>query len=400
MARFRFGLRIAGLVLAAALTLFFLLAPGSVDRRMNRIAESPVGSLEQQPVSEQAAAFHAGLVVADLHANPLLWGRNLGRTYSYGHMDITRMQVSGPALQVFSAVTKVPAGLNYTRNDADSDLVRWLALTQLWPPHTWFSLRNRALYQAAKLDRVAARSDGRLVVVHSVRDLEVFLRRRQAQPGLIGGILAMEGLHALEGDADNLQTLFDAGYRVFGLTHFFDNEVAGSAHGVTQGGLTPFGRDVVAWMERHNGILDLAHLSASAFDEVLALTGRPVIVSHTGVQGTCPGPRNLSDAQIDRIAANGGLIGIGFWEGAVCEPTIDAIVEAIQYAVARAGIDHVALGSDFDGATTVPFDVTGLPWLTEALLKAGFSGAEVGQLMGGNAVRFFLMHLPPGTPGP
>ncbi len=164
-----------------------------------------------------------------------------------------------------------------------------------------------------------------------------------------------------------MDRLFDAGFRITGLTHFFDNEVGGSAHGLEKGGLTPFGRQVVARLEAHGMLIDLAHASKPLIDDVLAMARRPVLVSHTGVTGTCPGPRNLSDDHLKRIAATGGVVGIGYWDGAVCVPSVPNIVKAIRYAVDQVGVAHVALGSDFNGATRTPFDVTGLRVSTEEL---------------------------------
>ena len=176
-----------------------------------------------------------------------------------------------------------------------------------------------------------------------------------------GGILATEGLHPLEGRLENVDRLYDAGFRIAGLTHFFDNELGGSAHGIHKGGLTPFGKEVVRRLEQKRILVDLAHASPRVIDDVLAQATRPVLVSHTGVQGTCPGPRNLSADHVRRIAATGGVIGIGYFRGAVCGSDAGAIVRAIRYTVNLVGVQHVALGSDFDGATGVPFDTTGLP---------------------------------------
>ena len=124
------------------------------------------------------------------------------------------------------------------------------------------------------------------------------------------------------------------------------------------------------------------------------MTKKPVVVSHTGVVGTCPGPRNLTDAQLQRIAATGGVIGIGYWDGAVCQPDVANIVRAIRYAVDKVGAAHVALGSDFDGATSTPFDVTGLALITQGLLDAGLSEVQVRAIMGGNVQRLLLEQLP------
>ncbi len=141
-------------------------------------------------------------------------------------------------------------------------------------------------------------------------------------------------------------------------------------------------------------IVDLSHASPRTIDEVLAMATRPVVVSHTGVRGTCDNQRNLTDDQLRRIAATGGLIGIGFWDTAVCGTDAAAIARAIRHAANVAGIDHVALGSDFDGAVTVPFDATGLALITEALLAGNFTDDEIRKIMGGNTLRFLSDNLP------
>ena len=112
------------------------------------------------------------------------------------------------------------------------------------------------------------------------------------------------------------------------------------------------------------------------------------------MKGTCNNRRNLSDEQLKGIAANGGLVGIGFWYTAVCGRDTAAIVKAIKYTADLIGIDHVALGSDFDGAVPTPFDASGFVKLTEALLAAGFSRDDIGKVMGGNEIRFLLENLP------
>jgi microsomal dipeptidase-like Zn-dependent dipeptidase len=188
-------------------------------------------------------------------------------------------------------------------------------------------------------------------------------------------------------DLENVDVLYDAGFRMMSPVHFFDNEVGGSAHGVRKGGLTVLGREVIRRMEQRGMIVDLAHASPRTIEDALALATRPVVVSHTGVRGTCDNTRNLSDGQLRAIARGGGVVGIGYWDTAVCGTDVHAIARAIRHAVVVAGIDHVALGSDFDGAVTVPFDASGLPLLTESLLEAGFSEEEASKVMGGNVLR-------------
>jgi microsomal dipeptidase-like Zn-dependent dipeptidase len=377
------------LVLLAALGIFFFVLPGFVDKRINGVIEPP-----PYTASPEATNMHGALLVADLHADSLLWGRDLTQRSDRGHVDILRLSQGNVALQVFSVVTKSPRGLNIERNEDDTDDITLLAIAQRWPLNTWFSLRERALYQADRLRAFAAGADGRFVIVRSERDLRIFLNRRLLEPGIVGGLLAIEGAHVLEGDVANVDVMFDAGYRMMSLAHFFDSELAGSAHGVEKGGLTELGREVVKRMEAKGMIVDLAHASDKQVEEVLDMATRPVVVSHGGVKGTCDNRRNLSDDQLKGIAKTGGLIGIGFWQTAVCGKDAAAIVKAIRYTADVVGIDHVALGSDFDGAVATPFDASGLVKLTEALLKAGFSADDIGKVMGGNEIRFLLENLP------
>jgi microsomal dipeptidase-like Zn-dependent dipeptidase len=211
---------------------------------------------------------------------------------------------------------------------------------------------------------------------------------------VVGGLLGIEGAQALEGDLANVGVLHAAGYRMVGLTHFYDNEWSGSAHGRRQGGLTARGRALVPALESRGMLIDLAHASPAAIDDVLALATRPVVVSHTGVRGTCDNPRNLGDAHLRGVARTGGVVGIGFWRVAVCGSDEDAIARAVAHAVRVAGPEHVALGSDFDGAVTTPFDAAGLARLTDALLRAGLDEDTVARVMGANVARVLERTLP------
>ena len=363
--------------------------PSLLDRRMNSV-ESPA----PYPASAPAEQLHQTLFIADLHDDALLWERDLLRRYDFGHSDLPRLLEGRVGLQVFSTVTKTPRGLNYERNSAETDNIPLLAMAQRWPRETWSSLLQRALYQAQKLDEASANSQGRLVMIKTRADLASFIQAWQQDPQRLAAILATEGLQPIEGQLENLDTLYDAGFRIAGLTHFFDNEVGGSAHGLEKGGLTALGRQVVKRLEEKAMLVDLAHASRALIDDVLAMATRPVLVSHTGVEGTCPGTRNLSDKHLQGIAATGGVIGIGYWETAVCATSVDAIVQAIRYTADKVGVQHVALGSDFNGTVHTPFDVTGLPQLTQGLLEAGFSHEEIAAIMGGNVQRLLLASLP------
>ncbi len=385
----RFVLGVLGLTAVLAAVGFFFFAMPVMDRRMNRVA-----AILHQPVSAAAESLHATLAVADLHADPLLWPRSLVRRVRHGHVDLPRLVEGRVVLQVFSAVTQTPRGLNYLRNDSTTDNIRLVAMASRWPLRTWGSRVERALYQADKLHRAAAASAGQLVVIRTTADLSRVLAERARRPDLVGALLAIEGAHAADGTIENLERLHAAGYRMIGLTHFFDNQLGGSSGGVTQGGLTEFGRRAVRWMEERRVIVDLAHASPAVIDDVLRMATRGVVVSHGGVQGTCPGPRNLTDDAARRIAAAGGLIGIGFWDAAVCGLEPDTIAAAIRYAVDLVGVEHVAIGSDFDGAVTTGFDASGQVLVTDALLRQGFAPGEIRAIMGGNVLRFLMEHLP------
>jgi microsomal dipeptidase-like Zn-dependent dipeptidase len=377
------------LLVLIALAAFFFVVPAAVESSMNQVRHAP-----PYAASDRARALHATLDAADLHADSLMWGRDLTFRGTRGHVDIPRLVVGDVALQVFTFASKTPWGLNIERNSDKTDQIFWLAVMQRWPLATWFSLTERSLYQANRLDSLAQHSGGQFTVIHGSADLAAYLDRRAKDRTITAGILGIEGSHALDGKLENLAKVYAAGYRVIGLAHFFDNDFAGSAAGEHKTGLTPLGKQLVREVEARRMIIDLAHSSAATINDVLALAQRPVIVSHTGVKGTCDNNRNLSDAQLVAIAAHGGLIGIGFWDTATCGQDAQAIARAVRYTVKLVGVDHVALGSDFDGAVTEPFDTTGLVQITDALLQQGFSDDDVRKIMGGNALRFFRDNLP------
>lgn len=378
---------LGALLLLALLT--FGVVPGVLARRANRTLDGAAG-----PVSAEAARIQATLVAADLHADALLWDRDLLRRGSWGHVDVPRLIEGHVAMQAFTVVTKTPWEMNIVSNTGDSDAITLLAILQAWPPRTWGSLTERALHQAGKLHRFAADSGGRLAIVRTREELRGFLQDRDPAEESVAGFLGLEGAHALEGDLANVDRLYEAGFRMFGLTHFFDNEVGASAHGVSGSGLSDFGARVLGRMEELGITADLAHASPALIDDVLARATRPVLVSHTGVKGTCDNQRNLDDGRLTAIAAKGGVVGIGLWETALCGTTPADWARAVRYAVDVAGVDHVGIGSDWDGAVTAILDASQTVHLTQALLDQGFSEEEIRRIMGGNVVRVLLETLP------
>jgi microsomal dipeptidase-like Zn-dependent dipeptidase len=387
----KLGIGLALLLVLGALG-FFGFAPGMAERSMNRIDGQPL-----PPISAEARALHANLTIVDLHSDTLMWQRNLLDRADRGHMDLPRLQQGHVALQVFSSVTKTPKDMNYDNNSADGDNITMLVIGQLQPMKTWFSLFERAMYHGTKLDRAVAGSQGALLKVTDPASLGALLRKRsEAVAGApVGAIFSAEGLHSLEGDIANLDRLHAAGMRMASLTHFFDNDLAGSMHGESKAGLSDLGRQTVRRMEELGMVIDIAHCSRACVRDILAMARRPVVSSHGGVQATCKVNRNLSDAEIRGVAATGGVIGIGYWDGAICSTDPRAAARAMKHVRDLVGIAHVALGSDYDGATTVRFDTANLAHLTQALMDEGFTPEEIRAVMGENALRVLRAGLAP-----
>ncbi|MEH6582426.1 MAG: dipeptidase [Halioglobus sp.] len=382
------GLTLAGLTVAAALALNIL--PTVLDEQMNTV-------LSHTPyrIAEDALRLHDSLIVADLHSDSTLWERDLLARADRGHVDIPRMREGNAALQIFTSVTRSPWGLNYEQNSNDSlDSVTLLSLAQGWPVATWSNLTARALYQADKLKAMELTAPAEFQMVYSAADLERLLQRRANTEPVVGGVLGTEGSHALDGKLKNIDVLFDAGFRMMSLQHFFDNKLGGSLHGESGAGLTVFGKQAVDRMLELGVMVDVSHSSPAVVVDVLDRTKKPLLVSHTGFQGHCKSERNISDELMIAIAARGGLIGVGFWGAAVCDTSPESIVAAIAYGIELVGEDHVALGSDFDGTVEVSFDVSELAVLTDEMLKAGFTEVQVRKVMGLNVVRFLGANLP------
>lgn len=381
------------LVVAVAALAFFALAPGMIERGTNKIDGKPLAA-----VSARAKALHRTLTIVDLHSDTLLWKRSILDRADRGHMDLPRLEDGNVALQTLASTTKSPKGQNYDANGSDTDNITSLVIAQLQPVRTWNSLLERSLWHAEKLHRAVSASGHKLQAVAAPEDLDGLLAARRGRVPPVGAMLSIEGLHGLDGKLANLDKLYAAGFRMAGLTHFFDNDLAGSMHGLKKGGLTPLGRQVVETMEAKGMIVDIAHCSNACVADILKIARRPVVSSHGGVQATCKVNRNLSDEQIKGVAATGGLVGIGYWDAAVCDTSPASIAKAMKHVRDLVGIRYVALGSDYDGATTVRFDTSKLVQVTQALIDAGFSDDDIRAAMGGNAIRVLKAGLMPLTP--
>jgi len=367
----------------------FMFVPGYVEKGRNAVAEH-----DPYPVSSAAQILHSNLIIGDWHADSLLWNRDLNKRGAYGQVDIPRLQEGNVAIQVFTAVTKSPKGLNYEHNDADAfDNIKLVAFLQLWPMRTWLSIHERAIYQAEKLHKFEAAAPDTLKIVRTRSDLEEVLKRRAAGEKIVAGLLGIEGAHPLEGKIENLDRLEQVGYRLVALQHFFDNELGGTLHSHENNGLTDFGRQVVTEVAKRGMVLDIAHSSPQVARDVLAMVDIPVVVSHTGVHSNCEVKRNYPDELMREIAATGGVIGMGYWAEVTCDDSPDGVAKSIKAAIAVVGEDAVSLGSDFDGSVATTFDTSELAAITDALLRAGVSEDQIRKVMGGNMLRVLRARL-------
>lgn len=219
--------------------------------------------------------------------------------------------------------------------------------------------------------------------------------------GKIGALLALEGAEPLERDPELLEIFFLLGVRAVSLTWNHRNRFAdGAGEEAASGGLTGDGRRLVRELSRRGIILDLAHLSSRCFFEALALAGPPPLVSHANARALCAHPRNLSDEQIRALAARGGALGMSLYPRFITgdgEADLERLVDHFVHVAALVGVEHLALGSDFDGierSVTGIEDAAAYPALLEALSRRGFQPREIELIAWGNVERIIGNNLP------
>lgn len=313
-----------------------------------------------------AGDLHAGAVVVDAHCDTLLdlaaGRRRLGQRSLDGHVDIPRLREGGVNVQFFAHYIE-------PQHKPDRALRRFLELYDVFMAEAEQNARHMA-------------------VVTSWRQLEEALAQ-----GRIAAIISIEGGEVISGSLEVLRALRRLGVRAIGLTWNERNDIAdgvGEAH--SPGGLTRFGRRVVEEMNRLGMVVDVSHLSEPSFWDVLEVSSRPVIASHSNARALCDHVRNLTDDQIRALAANGGVMGLTF-----CPPfvdpykaDVDRVVDHALHVLDLVGPDHLGLGSDFDGILETPSgleDATRFPRLTEALLRRGVDETTLRKILGGNFLR-------------
>ena len=460
--------------LSAAIIVTLLMSCGLADRADDFLNEDY--DQEWVPDARAVSDLHSSLFIVDLHADTMLWDRDLLEESDSGHVDLPRLIEGNVALQVFAVVTHAPLKgaapdpALLTNSEATECISAEnlnptgpLHAVQLRPIEVWFDQRERALYQIRRLKRFIDESRERnladpsqpyLMLIETAEDLEDLIEvrrqdlRQRRPPRAVGAMLAVEGAHWLGGDGMGVEAgveeLFVAGVRMVAPTHRFDNALGASSEGCNQlAGLTEAGRHFLQMAEARGMVLDLAHASDLGIREGTEGRGGPVVVSHTGVRSLCQQEhsdddcvweRNMASSEIEAVARTGGAIGIGYWPAAAGRGVGDvARAFAAAYAtlddpavVARMRaidpdydpLEHIALGSDFDGSVSVPFDTGDLAQLTAALTSVPipcglppswgpvptecteppFDAEALRLIFGANACRIFALRLPDGGP--
>ena len=327
--------------------------------------------------------LHRRWVIADAHADSLMWNRDLNLASRRGHVDFPRLEAAGVKLQCFTIVTK---GLPVV--DGFGLLARWNG----WPARARGSEWARCTFQLERLAEMCRLSAGKAAIVTTQDALDENLKA-----GRLSAVLGIEGAHALEGQVDRVAELHRRGARFMSLTHLTNNELGGtSTPGFRDRPLSPLGREVLAAMADCGMAVDLAHASRAMLPELLEFRGR-VFCSHAGMSGVHPMWRNLEDATLRAIAERGGVVGVIFAPQYLGGKTLADLVRHVKHAVDIMGEDGVALGSDFDGLVPLPMemrDASDLPKVTQSLLDSGLALGVVEKVMGSNLWRFFgrLLH--------
>jgi len=318
-----------------------------------------------------ALTLHRDSIVFDGHCDTLLeilYGkRQFGERSPKGHIDLPRLQDGGITAQVFAVYLEdqfLPAG-------AVKQTLRILDVLY----------RELAAHAAA------------MSLATRAADIE-----QAKKEGKIAAVIGLEGAEALEGDLGVLRVMYRLGVRLLTVTWSRRNQAADGGYEIrTGGGLTEFGVKLVQECNNLGIILDISHLSPAGARDVLELSKRPVVASHSNCRALCSHWRGLDDEQLHALARNGGLAGVTFVPAFVAderkEASLERLLDHADHMVQVAGIDHVGLGSDFDGFTPPAprglEDVSRMPSITEGLLRRGYAESDVRRVLGENWMRVF-----------
>lgn len=318
-----------------------------------------------------AMKLHHDSIIFDGHCDTLLevleGKRTLGKRSKKGHIDLPRLRQGGVTAQVFAIFIEdgfLPAG-------AAKQTLRLLEVLQ----------------------RELAENPDSLLLATKAEDIELAKRT-----GRVAAVVGIEGAESLEGDLSLLRMFYHLGLRLVTLTWSRRNQAADGAYeSRTGGGLTRFGVELVQECNRLGVLIDISHLSAAGVRDVLEVSGQAVIASHSNAYALCPHVRNLSDEQLTALAAKGGVVGVTYVPSFLVEggkgASLDNLLDHVDHIVQVAGIEHVGLGSDFDGFGPPPpvglEDASHLPAITDGLVRRGYAEQDVRKILGGNFLRVF-----------
>ncbi|HEX8475307.1 MAG TPA: membrane dipeptidase [Pyrinomonadaceae bacterium] len=411
------------LTLLTVFALLSLLAPDAHVKAQAVKASNAAPDAHQQASADaprderlwkKAQEIHRKAIVVDGHNDiteiMVDTGYDLG-TPSVGkyHTDLARLKQSGMTGQFFS----VYVDRKYATEGGSA---------------------RRAMDLIDVVYRAAEKYPNDIVMAYSVADI-----RRAKQQGKVGALMGIEGGHAIEDSLSALRDFYRLGVRYMTLTHNNTNRWADACCDTAQhNGLTDFGKEVVREMNRLGMFIDISHVSDKTMSDVLDTTRAPVIASHSSARALANHPRNIPDELLRRIAKNGGVVMVNFYPAFIDEkvrlagiernerlkPQVDALreqfkndperladelkklydanplpttplsilIDHIDHIAKVAGVDHVGLGSDFDGVSSLPVgmeDIAQLPKITYELLRRGYSEKDVRKVLGENLMRAF-----------